>query len=48
VVKQKRKLSYREKREREAAWLRRADEVLEEYGDGNIVAEPRPEPPNAA
>lgn len=45
------KLTYQEKRQREAAWLRRADEVLAEYaeeGNGNIVAEPRPEPPDAA
>ena len=44
------KLTYQEKRARMNAWLRNADELLAEYGEGDNddSADPRSEPPDAA
>lgn len=46
------KLTYQEKRARMNAWLRNADEVLAEYGEGDngdiSSTDARPEPPDAA
>lgn len=43
-----RHLTHREKRARMEAWLRRADEVLDEYGEPKEVTPDGPPPQDAA